>query len=304
MPRVWATGGPVMQISRVGVIGAGVIGRGVAQDLAQTGHDVIVVDLETSVLDAAQSEIASAVRLHHLVASDGVKQDRVEVMSRLTFTTDYEALDDIDFVVENTTESFEVKRGVYEILDRVCPPRARFAANTSAIPITRIAAVTDRPGYVVGMHFMNPVPLKPVVEVIRGFHTSDETLQTTRQLLEQMNKRGVYVEDSPGFVSNRVLMLTVNEAIFTVQDGVAEPSQVDEIFKECFGHEMGPLETADLIGLDTILRSVEVLHDEYGDSKYRPAPLLKQMVDAGRLGRKSGQGFYAYGTHVSKGGSR
>jgi len=291
-----------MQIGRVGVVGAGVIGRGVAQDLAQTGHDVIVVDVSEQALEAARSEIERAVRLHHLMVPGAAKQDRPAVMERLSFTADYDSLEEADFVVENTTESFEVKEGVYLALDRVCPPTTAFAVNTSAIPITRIAALTKRPEQVVGMHFMNPVALKPVVEVIRGFHTSDTTLQAAEQLLAQMDKEGIVVNDGPGFVSNRVLMLTVNEAIFTVQDGVAGPEAVDAIFKKCFGHEMGPLETADLIGLDTILRSVEVLHTEFADGKYRPAPLLKNMVDAGLLGRKSGQGFYKYGTVANREG--
>jgi 3-hydroxybutyryl-CoA dehydrogenase len=166
--------------------------------------------------------------------------------------------------------------------------------DTSCYSITRVGALTQRPDKVIGIHFMNPVPLKPTVEVIKGWHTSPETIAITNALLKRMGKDSVLVNDSPGFVSNRILMLTVNEAAFTVQDGVANAQEVDEIFKKCFGHKMGPLETADLIGLDTILYSVEVLHESFGDSKYRPCPLLKKMVDAGLLGRKSGQGFYKY----------
>ena len=169
-----------------------------------------------------------------------------------------------------------------------------FAANTSAIPITRIASLTRRPARVIGMHFMNPVPLKPVVEVIRGYYTADETVALAQGLLAGMGKEGVVVNDSPGFVSNRVLMLTINEAIFLLHEGVAAAEDVDKIFKGCFGHKMGPLETADLIGLDTILLSIEVLYESFNDSKYRPCPLLKKMVDAGLYGQKSGQGFYTY----------
>ncbi len=292
-----------MQIDRVAVVGAGVIGRGVAQALAQAELDVVVVDIDDDVLEAARSEIAQAVRLHHLMVPGAAKLDRAAVMDQLTFTTDYELLADVDFVVENATESFDVKQAVYETLDRVCPPRTVFAANTSAIPITKIAAHTERPEQVVGIHFMNPVPLKPVVEVIRGAQTSDATLEATHQLLEQMGQEGIVVNDSPGFVSNRVLMLTINEAIGTVDDGVAEARQVDEIFTKCFGHQMGPLATADLIGLDTILRTLQVLHAEFGGSKFLPASRLQQMVDEGSLGRKTGRGFYNYGTTASQEGS-
>nr|MDP9121404.1 3-hydroxyacyl-CoA dehydrogenase family protein [Acidobacteriota bacterium] len=177
-------------------------------------------------------------------------------------------------------------------------PNCLLASNTSSISITRLAASTDRPGQVLGMHFMNPVPMKPMVEVIRGHHTTDETLRTARQLLTQMGKDCIVVNDSPGFVSNRVLMLTVNEAVFLVADGVATAEQIDQLFKTCFGHKMGPLETADLIGLDTILYSIEVLYESFNDSKYRPCPLLKKMVDAGLHGRKNGKGFYDYGTSL------
>jgi 3-hydroxybutyryl-CoA dehydrogenase len=189
-----------------------------------------------------------------------------------------------------------MKRQVYPRLDRICPPHVVFAANTSAISITRLASLTSRPERIVGMHFMNPVPLKDTVEVIRGHHTSEETLETARRLLATMGKKAVVVNDFPGFVSNRVLMLTVNEAVYLVQDGVAAPQDVDEIFRSCFGHPMGPLQTADLIGLDTILYSIQVLYDSFGDSKYRPCPLLRKMVDAGLHGRKSGEGFYRYTT--------
>jgi 3-hydroxybutyryl-CoA dehydrogenase len=192
------------------------------------------------------------------------------------------------------TEKWEVKAAVYADLDRVCPPGCVFGVNTSAIPITRVASATARPAEVVGTHFMNPAPMKPTVEVIRGFHTSEETIERTRGLLASIKKDAIVVNDSPGFVTNRVMMLTVNEAVFCVQEGVAAPADVDRLFKECFGHRMGPLETADLIGLDTILYSLEVLYDHHNDPKFRPCPRLRTLVDAGLLGRKSGRGFYEY----------
>ncbi len=217
-----------------------------------------------------------------------------EVLDRITFTTDYELLHEVDFVIENVTESWSVKAKVYPKLDNICSKESVFAVNTSTIPITRIASLTGRATQIIGMHFMNPVPLKPVVEVIRGYHTSDETINTAKKLLQQMGKEGIVVNDSPGFVSNRVLMLTINEAIYLQQEQVATAEDVDRIFKTCFGHKMGPLETADLIGLDTILYSLESLHDSFKDSKYRPCPLLIKMVDAGLYGQKSGKGFYHY----------
>jgi len=221
-----------------------------------------------------------------------VKAD--EVLARIRFTESYDDFAETDFVVENATEKWDIKKGIYPRLDEACPERAVFAANTSCISITKIAGATRRPGKVLGMHFMNPVPLKPMVEVIRGHHTSEATLATAFQLLTQMGKDGIVVNDYPGFVSNRVLMLTINEAVCLVHDGVAAADQVDHLFKTCFGHKMGPLETADLIGLDTILYSIEVLYESYNDSKYRPCPLLRKMVDAGLHGRESGKGFYDY----------
>jgi 3-hydroxybutyryl-CoA dehydrogenase len=220
--------------------------------------------------------------------------DPDEVLSRIELTTDYQALEGAEFVIENVTEKWEIKRDVYPELDRICPERCIFSANTSAISITKLASLTQRAPQVLGMHFMNPVPMKNMVEVIRGYHTSGHTIEMAQALLAQMGKEGIVVNDSPGFVSNRVLMLTINEAIFVVQDQVAPAVDVDRIFKTCFEHKMGPLETADLIGLDTILLSLEVLYESFNDSKYRPCPLLKKLVDAGLLGRKSGQGFYSY----------
>lgn len=281
-------------IDCIGVIGAGVMGIGVAQNLAQTNHRVVLVDVSDGILEKAQAEIYKNVRFGRLLDKTATPQDPREVLGRIRFTTEYEALHDVNFVVENVVEKWEVKKEVYPLLDVICPPHTVFAANTSAISITRLGGITRRPDKVLGMHFMNPVPLKPTVEVIRGYHTSAESMSIAREFLEGMGKEGVVVNDSPGFVSNRVLMLTVNEAVYLVQENVASAAEVDQIFKSCFGHKMGPLETADLIGLDTILYSIDVLYESFNDSKYRPCPLLKKMVDAGLHGRKNGQGFYTY----------
>jgi 3-hydroxybutyryl-CoA dehydrogenase len=276
----------------VGVVGAGVMGVGVAQSLAQTGHRAILVDVSDAVLERARKEMKNGLRAVALFKKAAI--DPREVMSRVTYTTDYQALSAASFVVENVTEKWDIKKDVYRQLDEICKPEVVFAANTSAIPITKIGSATKRPAQVVGMHFMNPVPMKPTVEVIRGYHTSPATLEAAKRFLTEMGKDCIVVEDSPGFVSNRVLMLTINEAVFLLHDRVAEAADVDRIFKTCFEHKMGPLETADLIGLDTILYSIEVLHESFNDDKYRPCPLLKKMVDAGLLGRKSGHGFYHY----------
>lgn len=276
----------------VGVVGAGVMGVGVAQSLAVTGHRALVVDISDDVLDRARQELRR--NLRSMALFGGGRIDIDAALSKVDFVTDLSVLADADFVVENVTEDWDIKKEIYPELDRICRPEVIFAVNTSAIPITRVGSVTSRPDKVVGMHFMNPVPAKPVVEVIRAVHTSDDTVASARAFLEGMGKEAIVVNDSPGFVSNRVLMLTINEAIFLLQDRVAEPGDIDRLFRTCFEHRMGPLETADMIGLDTILKSIEVLHDAFGDDKYRPAPLLRQMVDAGRLGRKSGRGFHTY----------
>lgn len=283
-----------MEIKTVGVIGAGVMGAGVGQNLAQTGHEAILVDVSPEILDRAREEIRKSLRFQGMFQKGAKRESTDEVLGRIRFTTDLEELHGADFVVENVPEKWEIKSKIYPRIDAICPERAVFAVNTSCFSITRVGALTKRPDRVIGMHFMNPVPLKPMVEAIRGFHTSEETIATARQFLSQMGKDCILVNDMPGFVSNRVLMLTINEAVFLVQDGVASPEQVDQLFKTCFGHKMGPLETADLIGLDTILYSIEVLHESYNDSKYRPCPLLKKMVDAGLHGRKNGKGFYDY----------
>lgn len=283
-----------MKIQTVGVIGAGVIGNGVAQDLAQTGHRVILLDISDEILARAARTIEQNVRLYRFYQKARESVEPQVVLGRITFSTDYQLLREAEFVIENVTERWEVKRQVYAQIDGICPATTIFAANTSCIPITRIASVTERPSQVIGLHFMNPVPIMPVVEVIRGYHTADETVEVALSLLVAMGKEGVIINDAPGFVSNRVMTLAINEAIFLVQEQVASAEAVDRIFKTCYGHKMGPLETADLIGLDTILLSMEALYENFNDSKFRPCPLLRKMVDAGLLGRKSGQGFYTY----------
>jgi 3-hydroxybutyryl-CoA dehydrogenase len=283
-----------MDIQTVGVIGAGVIGSSVAQDLAQTGHRVILLDALDEALARARENIGRNARLYRFYQKDKPIQEPGAVLERITFSTDYEQLARASFVIENVTENWDIKRQVYAQIDAICPPVAIFAANTSCIPITRLASVTRRSAQVIGLHFMNPVPLMPAVEVIRGYHTSDETMSAALDLLARMGKEGIVVNDAPGFVSNRVMTLAINEAAFLVYEQVALASDIDRIFKTCYGHKMGPLETADLIGVDTILYSMEALYENFNDSKFRPCPLLKQMVYAGLLGRKSGRGFYNY----------
>jgi len=284
-----------MKNGTVGVIGAGVMGIGVAQNLSRFGFNVVLIDLDEAILEHAQNEIRNNVRFQAFMSKDKSSAPSPEdVLGRILFTTEYGPLNEAFFIIENVSEKWKNKEAVYPRLDAVCAEETVYAADTSCFPITRIGALTNRPDRVVGIHFMNPVPMKPTVEMIRGYHTSEQTISIAKNLLASMNMECVLVNDSPGFVSNRVLMLTINEAIFLLHENVAAAEQVDEIFKKCFSHKMGPLETADLIGLDTILNSIEVLYESFNDSKYRPCPLLRKMVDAGLLGRKNGQGFYTY----------
>ena len=283
-----------MEIGTVGIVGAGVMGVGVAQCLAQSECMALLVDLNDELLERARRQIIENLRLQALFKKGGAAPNAKSVLDQITFSTDCRILEKADFLIENVTEKWEIKRRLYQEIDSVCHGRTIFAANTSSISITRIASATKRPAKVIGMHFMNPAPMKRMVEVIRGYHTSDETIDAARNLLTRMGKECIVINDSPGFISNRVLMLTINEAIFLVHERVASPAEVDKMIKECFGHKMGPLETADLIGLDTILLSLEALYESFSDSKYRPCPLLRKMVDAGFYGRKSGAGFYPY----------
>jgi len=279
-------------MSVVGVIGAGIMGVGVAQNLASTGHDVILVDTSEQILADALTRIAGNCRMSRLMGGPAV--DGEAVLARISTGVGADAVAKADFVIENVPEDWAIKRQVFAELDAACGPDTVFIVNTSAIPITKVATVTSRPDRVIGVHFMNPVPMKPAVELIPGFHTSTETVERTRALLAAMDKKAIQLKDSCGFISNRLSHVLMNEAAFLVYEDVATAEAVDEVFRSCFGHPMGPLETADLIGVDTVLYSIEVLYEHYNDSKYRPCPLLRQMTDAGLHGRKSGRGFYDY----------
>jgi 3-hydroxybutyryl-CoA dehydrogenase len=270
------------------------MGCGVAEVAASANIKVVLVDKNADVLELARRKISHSLRTRRLVGGRQGSEPTAAILDRIHMVTDHAPLAEVDFLVENVTESWEAKADLYPRIDAVCRNDCIFAANTSCLSITRIAASTRRADRMVGIHFMNPVPAIAAVEVVRGFHTSRATLDATSAFLGQIGMTPIVVEDMPGFVSNRILMLTVNEAMFVVQDQVADPETVDRIFRDCFGHRMGPLATADLIGLDTILASLEVLLESYGDPKFRPAPLLKKMVHAGLLGRKSGRGFFVY----------
>ena len=280
-----------MEIKKIGVIGAGVMGQGVSFQFAKFNYEIVLVDISEEVLEKAKKEIRNISRLDMMIHKN---QASAGVLDRIKFTTDLSEVHDADFIIENTTENVDIKLDVYKQLKAIVKDDAVVAVNTSAVSITKIGSHLKNPSRVLGIHFMNPVHLKPTVEVIKGFHTNELSLNTALDLLQSAKMTGVVVNDYPGFISNRVLMLTINEAVFALQDRVAEVADIDKIFKECFGHKMGPLETADLIGLDTILYTLDVLYDSYNDSKFRPAPLLRKMVDANLYGRKSGEGFYKY----------
>jgi len=283
-----------MEFRRIGVLGAGNIGIGVVTDLVLHGISAVVVDISEDVLEHAQTEVLNNVRVVPLFSKTLPRITKNEALQRMVLTTDLHDVASCDFIIENVTENWDVKRPVYEKLDRVVPEKVCFGANTSCISITQIASATRRPANVVGIHLMNPVHLKPTVEVIRGFHTSDRTVETLLQLFSHLHKEAIIVQDLPGFVSNRISHLFMNEAAFVLQDNVATADKIDQIFKKCFGHKMGPLETADLIGLDTVMRSLDVLYESFHDPKYRCCPLLRKLVHAGHLGRKAGRGFHVY----------
>jgi 3-hydroxybutyryl-CoA dehydrogenase len=280
-------------IKTVGVLGSGTMGNGIAHAFAKSGHTVILRDVEKRFLDRALETIGKNLDRE---AKKGkiAEADKPAILARIQPTTDTAALARADFVVEAVPEQWELKTKVLKDADAVLRPEVVLASNTSSISITALAAVTSRPDRFIGMHFMNPVPMMVLVEVIRGLQTSDDTFATTMALAEKLGKKPVAVNDSPGFVSNRVLMPLINEAAFCVMEGVATPEAVDAVMKLGMNHPMGPLELADFVGLDVCLGVLEVLYTGFGDPKYRACPLLRKMVAAGWLGRKSGRGFYKY----------
>lgn len=282
-----------MDIKKIGVIGAGTMGNGIAQVAATAGYKVSLVDIKDEYLQKALSTIEK--NLGRMVAKEKITEDqKAATLANISTTTDLNAVRDCDFVVEAATENPDIKFDLFTKLDKICRKDIIIGTNTSSISITRIAAKTQRPDKIIGMHFMNPVPMMKLVEIIKGLATSDETYNITKELSEKMGKTPALANDYPGFIANRILMPMINEAVYCLMEGVGTKEDIDTVMKLGAAHPMGPLTLADLIGLDVCLAIMEVMHEGLGDSKYRPCPLLRNMVASGRLGRKTGMGFYDY----------
>ncbi|MEO2211631.1 3-hydroxyacyl-CoA dehydrogenase family protein [Paenibacillus amylolyticus] len=278
----------------IAIIGAGVMGCATALDVARAGYRVILQDISASVIEHAPDVIRREYRSACFLKQGYGQVPLDQIMERISFQTQDEGVEEASIIIENVTENLELKKEVYARLYHKARPDALFALNTSCISVTKLASFLPNPGRVIGVHLMNPVPVKSMVEVIKGHHTTQVTEDKMVAFLETLDKSPVVIEDLPGFVSNRLSHLLMNEAAYIVQDGIATPEQVDAIMKKGFNYQMGPLETADLIGLDTVVHSLKVLYDSYQDPKFRCCPMLQKMVDAGQWGRKTGQGFYAY----------
>ncbi|MDW0116414.1 3-hydroxybutyryl-CoA dehydrogenase [Sporosarcina thermotolerans] len=282
-----------MEIKKVMVIGAGQMGGGIAQVCAQAGFDVKLNDIKEESFEKGLAVITK--NLSRNVEKGRMTEDEKNaVLGRITKSLDLQDASDVDIVIEAAVENMDIKKSIFKQLDGIAPAHAILATNTSSLPITEIAAVTKRPENVIGMHYMNPVPVMKLVEIIRGLATSNEVYQAVEDMTRKLSKTPVEVNDFPGFVANRVLMPMINEAIYTLYEGVASKEAIDEVMKLGMNHPMGPLQLADFIGLDTCLYIMETLHEGFGDSKYRPCPLLRKYVNAGWLGKKSGRGFYEY----------